>query len=159
MTKPQEIKPQDAVSTIQASSSEIIRRFLDQVKQHDEAATKGPWYARDYLYEDEVGVEGGLSPTVLAEQDEGEGEFSTFSPLDELSEDDARAIAFSRTALPKAGKALQMAVEGLTAWLDEHKRVYGHLFECPPADCSWDIQRKNVENTLAIIARILEEEK
>jgi hypothetical protein len=53
-------------------------------------------------------------------------------------------------------RIIRFAIESLTAWLDEHKRVYEHLFECPPADCSWDIQRKNVESALISIAKEIE---
>lgn len=72
---------------------ESIQRFLDEIKKRDEVATKGPWY-NNYV-EEFNWVETGDETELMGNQNGKE------------ARSDTEFVAFSRTALPKAGKVLE----------------------------------------------------
>ena len=97
--------PTDPINTIE--------NFLEEIKYHDEKSDAGPWFQRGPLEEDETGTFGGLSVDLVKEQDEGNGEASYCSLIDEVSEENVQWMAFSREALPIALKIIRRALEAL----------------------------------------------
>lgn len=97
--------------------AEKIQAFLDQVKQHDEAATKGPWAWQKFGDDWNLTGQWGMRPIILATlkgkiTSLREGLLVPFDP----QHPDARLLALSRTALPKAGKALGTATKRLVQY-------------------------------------------
>jgi hypothetical protein len=84
--------------------SETIQRFLEEIKKHDEAATKGPWHLINHSWE-QSGVYANGSRVAMVQIRSVTTE-EVQDAFERIKEADAGVISFFRTALPKAGEVL-----------------------------------------------------
>ena len=98
---------------------------LDAIEARANAATKGPWYHRGSLTEEEVGILGGTEASIVTENDEPDDgyTFDLFASWrdDGIDDADAAFIAASREDVP----AMAAEIRRLWAMFDAWKKGMG----------------------------------
>lgn len=103
------------------------KAYVEEVKERDRKATIGPWYQKGPLEEEEIGIIGGVPVSVVFNQDEGDGEQSTFDLFEDLTEEDASFIANAKQDIPRLIQIIEKqekVIEKLRESLEWYANTY-----------------------------------